>query len=746
MADSFSLFLTRRNDGSTFKFRSTRDLCSFLGISTPYCKCIACAPYARNAPYCSRPINRANQAKVPGLLSRLVDIRIPSTRVGRLLEELSSCVVCGITGWHQNKADEVYREWCYDLWGEYLRANNLDPRLSIWVPQQLNQPTWERDLERARTQQQHDPEETNVTENEDDQDGPESPRPDSPNSVFSETGPGRGTPSRNHGNTQRSSRPAFSVYRDTTTDAPPVSGSLFNERVTSSAMEHRPPLRYRDQNIPVSSARASSNTSVSSGHRRSEAGPSSSGPSGPRFGESNAVPHNAADCPEEGEASNSTQSTGITIHGRDEQASSQEISRNQSLVVVTESPVTPEDSAPADRQETSEENESEAGPVTEPEVEEQLNASSYGSHQDQPNLQGNSEDISQADREDNPEDNPEDNVEDIDEESHASSHGLHEDQPNLQENSQESNQDSRQEDDIASTTAEVHSDEDQLTQSSSNDNAELECDFSPELLDLLEAFDDNNIDTETPINSSPERSITVARGGFRLYSQSQPLALFRTLYNRIRQTVATSRNCAGYIYTFRRPALPGFLKIGYVRGRIVANRPYPHPVDNRLARWTADCGHPVEEVFRVRIAKAVERIEGLTHMTLQEYRRVEDPPCARCKGRSRRTSRDGRRRSNGAHDEWFEIDEDTVRTVVELWSQFSMQEPYDHWGRLGAFWSQKIESDKAERERLEGARGEGDAGQVVNYIRSWVERMPEMIAEKRRWEFRDMLGSYLLGS
>lgn len=83
---------------------------------------------------------------------------------------------------------------------------------------------------------------------------------------------------------------------------------------------------------------------------------------------------------------------------------------------------------------------------------------------------------------------------------------------------------------------------------------------------------------------------------------------------------------------------------------------------------------------------------------------------------------------------------------MELWGQFSMQRPYDQWGRLGAFWSERIERDKVERVRLEGERAESSVGQVVNYIRSWVERMPEMIEELRRWEFRDILGSYLLRS
>lgn len=56
------------NDGGCL-FRSTRSLCNSLGIYSPYCTCIVHAPGARNAPHCSRHINKYKQVSVPDLLA-----------------------------------------------------------------------------------------------------------------------------------------------------------------------------------------------------------------------------------------------------------------------------------------------------------------------------------------------------------------------------------------------------------------------------------------------------------------------------------------------------------------------------------------------------------------------------------------------------------------------------------------------------------------------------------------------------
>src|SRR6266566_1855902 len=156
---SSSSFLLPSGDGYSYRFHSRGRLEMLLDISSPYGRCIAYAPYARNAPYCSRPINRQKQYRVSGLLAQLSQVRFPSTEAGRLLEELSTRVVCGITGWHQNKAAEVYDGWCDSLWGEYLRVNGLDPGLGSVTPRQLTSLAWEIALRETQCEQQGDSEE-----------------------------------------------------------------------------------------------------------------------------------------------------------------------------------------------------------------------------------------------------------------------------------------------------------------------------------------------------------------------------------------------------------------------------------------------------------------------------------------------------------------------------------------------------------------------------------------------------------
>ncbi|KAK4159934.1 hypothetical protein QBC43DRAFT_326359 [Cladorrhinum sp. PSN259] len=177
-----------------------------------------------------------------------------------------------------------------------------------------------------------------------------------------------------------------------------------------------------------------------------------------------------------------------------------------------------------------------------------------------------------------------------------------------------------------------------------------------------------------------------------------PLAQLNQLLNKVTETVPHTGRCTGYIYAFARPSLPGFLKIGFVEEKDKANRPYTDPVDSRLARWKAQCGQPVTEVFRRHIdCNGVNRIESLVHLTLKEYRRVQAPPCQPCEKR-KETAKSG---SGGNHKEWFEIDPQTAERVVHAWASFAKgsespakESPYDAYGRLDDFWTVNIDAEK----------------------------------------------------
>ena len=167
MPTSSSSLLVPCRDGDGFEFYSHNRLCRFLRISSPYITCLAYAPYAANAPHCSRPINHGKKLQVPGQLRDLLQAVVPSRRASRLLRNLSSNVVCGINGWHQNKASEVYQEWCDDLWKAYLYMNELDPRLWTGSTPLLSTARWEEALEDARREQQDDSSSEDYDSNED---------------------------------------------------------------------------------------------------------------------------------------------------------------------------------------------------------------------------------------------------------------------------------------------------------------------------------------------------------------------------------------------------------------------------------------------------------------------------------------------------------------------------------------------------------------------------------------------------
>jgi hypothetical protein len=247
-------------------------------------------------------------------------------------------------------------------------------------------------------------------------------------------------------------------------------------------------------------------------------------------------------------------------------------------------------------------------------------------------------------------------------------------------------------------------DEVMYTPAESEDEEAPESNLNPNLLLPLSQNDSQESGEEPPTTPA-----SISPIGFRPYSnvQDQP-RLLKELLHKLTQTVSTKKLHAGYIYAFRRPNFPGFLKVGYAkieesiagRGRAV-----PDPVDRRLAAWATRCGYVPELVFRVQIPHAVERTERLVHKTLQVERRVEDPPCARCRGRHRCRVR---------HNEWFEVGEAHARRVVNLWRQFGEACPYDGFGRLNSSWSSLVAD---ERGRVAG----------TSTMMDWVERMPSHV-------------------
>lgn len=648
---------------------------------------------------------------MPAQLVTLLQTKIPSRRASRILKDLSSNVVCGITGWHQNKASEVYRKWCLELWELYLYANELDPMLWSGNTPQLDQATWEAALEDAQREQQDDSSSEDYDSSDSEPDSRE--RDDTPDTTISfddslvlRHGADRlqSVPTNDRSTTQPVSVQArqpsgglFDTIRDQSTTQP-VSGQprqpsggfsdLFRDRSTTRSVlfgESRQPSRsvfgvYRDPEAPPVESRQpyrsmfgvsrDPNIAVTQSRDRK--------PSPWSHGASDAAVSSASVSRTEPRSTGSNTSllfrflppTAEPLGISQETAVEELVASEDTGSEWSDSPG--ESEAEAESPPGNEVGETEVGSQNGNNDEEQIRASLSG--------------LEIAD-------------------SISTNSGLdHTDERSTGNLSLESG---------APATDRV---------------GDGDGDHARDLLSIDESLFDNvevNEVVTTPL------ALISSRPGFRLYPQaSTPLSQLKQLWNTMAQTVSSSRRHKGFIYAFERASFPGFLKIGYVQGGFVPQRSYPDPVAKRLAKWEADCGSPLIKVFSEEIdCEGVERIESLVHLTLRESRRVQDPPCRPCerRGWARRGHRGEQGRGGGKHDEWFEVDVETAKRMVKLWAWFAVQKPYDSWGRLVDFWSAKVNE-----ERLLAM--EGDTAM------SWVERMSQMVEELRRREFGSIIG------
>ncbi|KAF5609970.1 uncharacterized protein FSUBG_3499 [Fusarium subglutinans] len=125
----------------------------------------------------------------------------------------------------------------------------------------------------------------------------------------------------------------------------------------------------------------------------------------------------------------------------------------------------------------------------------------------------------------------------------------------------------------------------------------------------------------------------------------------------------------GYIYCFAERSKPGFLKIGSVQSPEFS---VPDEVERRMEEWKRQCKHNLDYKFRVFMPCAVTRIEALIHRTLHIQKKKASCPNKACRKK---------------HKEWFRIEEDEARRVIDIWEQFSKLNPYDYKGNLGDHWT-----------------------------------------------------------
>lgn len=159
-----------------------------------------------------------------------------------------------------------------------------------------------------------------------------------------------------------------------------------------------------------------------------------------------------------------------------------------------------------------------------------------------------------------------------------------------------------------------------------------------------------------------------------------PLHGMMEVLKKMKKQVPERERFPGYIYVYSRSNAPGFLKVGYSKD-----------TKGRLNKWRK-CGGSIKEVLRVWIpCAAVHHIEVLIHLVLGVYRMEET--CWGCKPCSMR------------HQEWFEVDEKTVRAAVGLWHEFAELMPWDDAGRLAEPWRLAVENElKMVKERKKNTK------------------------------------------
>ena len=159
----------------------------------------------------------------------------------------------------------------------------------------------------------------------------------------------------------------------------------------------------------------------------------------------------------------------------------------------------------------------------------------------------------------------------------------------------------------------------------------------------------------------------------------------------------TDLSSEGYIYVYRLHGSFGHIKIGYTT----------RPVDVRLKEWHEQCGHdlvieypnpetiphpksetvphPKPEIMRYH---HIRRLEAIVHAELQDCRRIE-PRCRKCSSR---------------HKEWFEEALPDALNVIDKWSNWMKQEPYeiiqvgektDSQGRVVQEWRGRLKEEHA---------------------------------------------------
>ncbi|KAK2053299.1 DUF1766-domain-containing protein [Colletotrichum caudatum] len=135
----------------------------------------------------------------------------------------------------------------------------------------------------------------------------------------------------------------------------------------------------------------------------------------------------------------------------------------------------------------------------------------------------------------------------------------------------------------------------------------------------------------------------------------------------------------GYIYGYKLPKghitasgtdTDGMIKIGYTGN-----------LSRRMGDWQSKC-HYTPKLVIDRLTPHYIMMEKVVHLHLANERRW-DRACAGCRQANGKTT---------DHREFFEVDVEKARAVVEMWAAWAGLEPFDEEGRLTVYWTARLDA------------------------------------------------------
>jgi len=140
----------------------------------------------------------------------------------------------------------------------------------------------------------------------------------------------------------------------------------------------------------------------------------------------------------------------------------------------------------------------------------------------------------------------------------------------------------------------------------------------------------------------------------------------------LRRPLLASDDGKGYVYIYRDPTQPGFVKIGMTTKTPTERR---RGIERTCKRQLDVVYLDDKDSEEQRPFDNYRRVENLVHDELNHRLRLFK--CPNC---------------GAEHKEWFEVDEEVAKLTVRRWIRFMRMRPYDEQGALGMMWKDRLDT------------------------------------------------------